>query len=125
MAGATLTRVRLAGGVWEGWLTGRAEPPRLRLRHRDELLEEPEARPADRPGAWVVRFRLPPERLSDGAQIFVVEDARTGEALAHETIVAGDDAACDVRAEVEILKAELDLLKRAFRLHCAETGRGL
>jgi hypothetical protein len=28
----------------------------------------------------------------------------------------------DIRAEVSLLRAELDLLKRAFRRHCAETA---
>jgi hypothetical protein len=27
----------------------------------------------------------------------------------------------DIRAEVDLLRAELDLLKRAFRRHCSET----
>ena len=123
MSGATLTRMRLVDGVWEGMLSGRfATPPRLRLRHRDQLIGEPEAIPGDGHDSWLVRFRLPGERLSDGVQTFVVEDAATGEALAHETVIAGLDVSEDIRAEVDLLRAELDLLKRAFRTHCAEAG---
>lgn len=125
MPDATLTRMRLAGGVWEGLLSGRsATPPQLLLRHRDELVGEPETRPAGEgpreAGKWFVRFRLPADRLSDGVHTFVIEDARTGEALARETIIAGDAASDDLRAEVDQLRAELDLLKRAFRNYCAE-----
>lgn len=119
MAEMTLTRMRLAEGVWEGLLSAQDKVvPRLRLRHRDELVGEPEAVKAEA-GQWLVRFRLPLERLSDGVQTFVIEDAETGDALAHETIFAGevDD---DIRAEVSLLRAELDLLKRAFRRHCSE-----
>ena len=126
MAEATLTRLRLAQGIWEGLLDARRDtPPRLRIRHRDELVGEPETRPDDRPGAagnrWVVRFQLPADRLSDGVQTFVVEDADTGHALAHETVIAGEILDEDIRAEVHLLRAELDMLKRAFRRHCTET----
>ena len=118
MAGLVLTRMRLAGGVWEGLLSGRGELPPLRVRHRDQLVAEPEAEAVA--GGWFVRFRLPLERLSDGVQTFVSEEAWTGDALAHETIIAGDAAEQDLAAEVMLLRAELDMLKRAFRRHCAE-----
>ena len=125
MSEMTLTRMRLAEGVWEGLLSARdTAAPRLLLRHRDELVGEPETvaageGPSDA-GKWLVRFRLPVDRLSDGVQTFVIEDATTGDALAHETIFAGDIVDEDIRAEVSLLRAELDLLKRAFRRHCSE-----
>ena len=120
MAAVTLTRMRLAEGVWEGLLAAtRDTPPRLRIRHRDDLVGEPETSPAGAAGRWLVRFRLPAERLSDGVQTFVIEDAETGDALASETLIAGGAVDADIRAEVDLLRAELDLLKRAFRRHCA------
>lgn len=122
MASDTVTRLRLSNGIWEGWLPGHQAPPKLRLRHRDEIVGEPETVASDESGGWLVRFRLPLDRLSDGVQTFIIEDAKTGEALARETVIAGDASASDLRAEVELLKAELDLLKRAFRTHCSETG---
>ena len=126
MAEVTLTRMRLAGGVWEGLLSARdSAAPRLRLRHHDELVGEPETfqaeAPPGEPSRWLVRFRLPVKRLSDGVQTFVIEDATTGDALAHETIFAGQIIEDDIRAEVALLRAELDLLKRAFRRHCSES----
>lgn len=126
MSEVTLTRMRLAEGVWEGLLSTHASAvPRLRLRHRDELVGEPETVAADGApkgsGRWLVRFRLPVDRLSDGIQTFVIEDATTGDALAHETIFAGELIEDDIRAEVSLLRAELDLLKRAFRRHCSES----
>lgn len=120
MSGVTLTRMRLAEGVWEGVLSGGPKAaPRLLVRHRDDLVGEPETVETEA-GGWLVRFRLPPERLSDGVQTFVIEDAATGDALAHETIIAGEPVDDDIRAEVALLRAELDLLKRAFRRHCSE-----
>ena len=121
----TLTRMRLAEGVWEGLLTAPSSvAPRLRLWHQDTLLGEPETIPSEQASSgmanWLVRFQLPSERLSDGVQTFVIEDAESGDALAHETVIAGEVLDDDVRAEVALLRAELDLLKRAFRRHCSE-----
>ena len=125
MSEMTLTRMRLAEGVWEGLLSARASAaPRLLLRHRDELVGEPETVEAGEgpsgTGRWLVRFRLPVDRLSDGVQTFVIEDATTGDALAHETIFAGELVDDDIRAEVSLSRAELDMLTRAFRRHCSE-----
>ena len=127
MAGMTLHRMRLAEGVWEGLLSvsGADSPPQLRVRHQDQLVGEPETVDAGEErggqGRWAVRFRLPVDRISDGIQTFVIENAETGDALAHETIIAGEVLDEDIRAEVSLLRAELDLLKRAFRRHCAES----
>ena len=124
MGAITLTRMRLSEGVWEGLLASETQsPPSLRLRHEDEIIGTPETVDASdsvkAPGHWLVRFEVPLARLSDGVQTFVVEDADTGDALAQETIIAGDVLDEDVRAEVSLLRAELDMLKRAFRRHCA------
>lgn len=121
----TLTRMRLAEGVWEGLLSVRnATAPNLRLRHQNEVLGEPETfETGEKHGEisnWLVRFKIPVDRLSDGVQTFVIEDAQTGDALAHETLIAGEVLDDDIRAEVSLLRAELDLLKRAFRHHCSE-----
>ncbi|NNL17677.1 MAG: hypothetical protein HKP37_02945 [Boseongicola sp.] len=122
MSEITLTRMRLAGGVWEGLLaTAQGVKPRLTLRHRDDHIGEPEVTAATPSGQWLVRFRLPLDRITDGVQTFVVENAETGDALAHETIIAGEALNEDLHAEVDLLRAELDMLKRAFRRHCAET----
>lgn len=127
MADVMLTKLRLCEGVWEGLLSApRAMTPRLRLWHRDELLGEPETIATEAAGEgraeWLVRFPLPVERLSDGMQTFVIEDAETGAALAHETLLAGEALDADALAELSLLRAELDLLKRAFRRHCSEEG---
>lgn len=118
-----LTRMRLAGGIWEGLLEAPgAKCPKLRLRHLDDVIGEPEIAEAGEGtrGGWIVRFNIPVERISEGVHTFVVEDASSGRALARETVIAGETAEDDLRAEVSQLRAELDLLKRAFRRHCAE-----
>lgn len=116
---SALTRLRLLGGVWEGRLEDGGDTPNLRLRHRDEVVGTPEIVESET-GGWIVRFRLPVERIDEGVQTFVIEDVASGETLASETIFAGPEAGHDLRAEVDLLRAELDMLKRAFRRHCAE-----
>ena len=41
--------------------------------------------------------------------------------LASFTVVMGQPLDEDIRAEMALLRAELDMLKRAFRRHCVET----
>ena len=60
--------------------------------------------------------------ISDGLQSFVISNPDTGETLESFAILAGDALADDIRAEIGLLRAELDMLKRAFRRHCAETA---
>ena len=45
-----------------------------------------------------------------------------GEVLASFTLVAGVPLEEDLRAEISLLRAELDLLKKAFRRHVTETA---
>ncbi|MDA8740151.1 hypothetical protein N9M73_03340 [Rhodobacteraceae bacterium] len=46
---------------------------------------------------------------------------KKAEVLARFTLIGGDLVDQDLRAEIDLLRAELDLLKRAFRRHCADT----
>ena len=68
-----------------------------------------------------MRVPTPIELIGDGAQTFLIFDRDTGETLDSYTIIAGDAVSEDIRAEVALLLAELDTVKRAFRRYCAET----
>ncbi|MFO7806384.1 MAG: hypothetical protein R6V30_12040 [Paracoccaceae bacterium] len=118
----TLTKTRLLAGVWEGVLTGASggEPPSLAFRLRDEVLDGLTLRPeGDR---WIVHAAIPADRICDGVQTFVILDAETEDVLASFALLSGEALAEDIRAEVDLLRDELDMLKRAFRRHCLETG---
>ena len=73
-------------------------------------------------GSWTLRVPIPSEAVADGVQTFVISDGESGEKLASFSLIAGAPAADDIRVEIELLRAELDMLKRAFRRHCLETG---
>ena len=120
-----LTKIALRAGLWQGRLHGAGEePPDLVAQLRGEVVARLDATPADSPGTWTVELRIPPQAVGEGAQTLVISDAASQTALGGVTILAGDRAQDDLHAEVDLLRAELDLLKRAFRRHCLDTGAG-
>ena len=121
----TLTKTRIRSGVWEGLLTGgseRATPPEIEVRHLELPLDGVQVALADgMRKTWTVRVPIPADLLSDGVQTFLIHARPGGEKLASFTIITGAVLEEDIRAEVDLLRAELDMLKRAFRRHCLET----
>ena len=121
MDGVKLTKTRIREGVWEGVLSG-TDRPTLDVRHLEtEVAGVTVTAIADRAGEWAVRVPIPPQVLNEGVQTFLIRDRSNGETLAHFTIITGVAMEDDLRAEVDLLRSELDMLKRAFRRHCVET----
>lgn len=127
MSHLKLTRTRLFEGVWEGVLTADAAQqglPSIVVTHLDRPLDGVELTEDRAAGHWLVRVPVPAHLLSDGVQSFVISDAATGARLDSFAILAGEALGDDIRAEIALLRAELDMLKRAFRRHCNETAEG-
>ncbi|MEY4871880.1 MAG: hypothetical protein RLZZ563_1210 [Pseudomonadota bacterium] len=121
MDGVKLTKTRIREGIWEGVLSG-TDRPTLDVRHLEaEVPGVAVTAIADRAGEWAVRVPIPPQVLNEGVQTFLIRDRDNGETLAHFTIITGVAMEDDLRAEVDLLRSELDMLKRAFRRHCVET----
>ena len=99
-------------GVWEGIITN-AHPgqPQLSVTHLNK--EE---------DLWLLQVPIPEEAIADGVQTFVISDKIDGARIGHFTLIAGEALGDDMRVEIELLRAELDMLKRAFRRHCVETS---
>ena len=112
MADMQIAQARLLGGVWEARLTGPEAEPRLSVTHLGE--------PIDGDRAWHLRIPIPAAAVSDGVQTFLVTETAGGQTLARFTLVAGEPLAEDLRAEIALLRAELDMLKQAFRRHAAQ-----
>ncbi|MEN8891492.1 hypothetical protein [Planktotalea arctica] len=126
MSAFELSKTRLFEGVWEGILTAvdkEAGQPDLGVTHLEKPLGELHLKETDKPNQWALRVPIPVELIGDGAQTFLIFDKDTGETLDSFTIIAGDAVTDDIRAEVALLRAELDMLKRAFRRHCVETAQ--
>jgi hypothetical protein len=118
-----LTKTRIRAGVWEGILTGVAGQPKLEVL----LLEQPitgvtVTEAEGLAGAWAVRVPIPANTLNEGVQTFLIRTAGSADTLAHFTVITGVAMEDDVRAEIDLLRAELDMLKRAFRRHCLDTA---
>lgn len=119
-----VTPTRLRAGVWEGVLdvTGTTVAPRIEVLHQDTPLPDVVvAADAATPGRYALAVPIPAALVSDGVQTFVIRDAQTGQTLGSFAIVTGAPLDQDLRAEIDLLRAELDLLKRAFRRHCVDT----
>ena len=118
----TLTQTRIANGWWEGVLSGaKIADTLVEAWHQDRQIDGVEvAKLGDRSGDFAVRVPITPQILHEGVQTVLLRAA--GETLASFTLVAGLPLEEDLRAEIGLLRAELDLLKRAFRRHCAETA---
>lgn len=117
-----LTKTRIRAGIWEGVLSGADARPALEVVLLERPLPGVTVEPVpDRPTDWAVRVPIPAEVLSDGVQTFLIREVASGETLAHFTLITGVAMEDDMRAEVDLLRQELDMLKRAFRRHCLET----
>lgn len=119
----TLTKTRIRAGVWEGVLSGATATPQIEVLLLEQTLAGVglSAVP-ERAGEFLLRVPIPAEALSEGVQTFIIRDKASGEKLVHFTVITGVAMEDDMRAEVDLLRAELDMLKRAFRRHCLETA---
>lgn len=123
MSALTVTKTRLFQGIWEGIVTGSpaGTRPSIAVTHLEQPVPGAELVEAAKAPDWVLRIPVPRQALTDGIHTFLIRDAETGETLSSFAILAGEALADDIRAEVDLLREELDLLKRAFRRHCLES----
>ncbi|QIE46639.1 hypothetical protein G5B38_14515 [Pseudohalocynthiibacter aestuariivivens] len=124
MSEFTLTKTRLFEGVWEGVLTyegdGNAQP-KIDVTHLGEAVDGVEVIENEAAAHWVLRVPIPTHMIADGVQTFLIRDTSADAVLGDFSLIAGEALAYDIRAEVTLLREELDMLKRAFRRHCLET----
>lgn len=107
---------RIAGGVWEATVIADAAPV-IEALHGGRAVEGATVEPGPS-GRYVVRVPIPAWVLNEGVQTILVQAG--GERLAVITLVAGEPLDEDIRAEIGLLRAELDVLKRAFQRHVRE-----
>jgi hypothetical protein len=125
LAEFTLTRKRIRSGQYEGILTTKARrktAPKIDVVLLGTILAEAQVTADTKtPKTWAVQAKVPSVAISDGVQTFTLVDKSNGMVLDSFAIVAGETLQDDFRAEIALLRAELDLLKQAFRQHCNET----
>lgn len=118
-----LVRTTLQGGRYEGVLTG-AGQTEIEALHKGRIVAVAQvvSHPSE-PGAMHVVLDLPSDVLSDGVQVVGLRSTATGEVLDRVTLMAGSALDEDIRSEITLLREELEMLKRAFRRHCADTAQ--
>lgn len=124
MSDLTLTKIRMRNGVWEGRISGAGSQgarPDICVTHQDQPVENVRLGETETPGIWDLAIAVPTHAVADGVQTFLILDAASDTKLGDFSLIAGEAVSDDLRAEVELLRAELDMLKRAFRRHCLET----
>lgn len=122
-----LTKLRMIEGVWHGAIKTRGRidwQPDIEVTHLDFAIENVQIKEDRVEEHWRISVPIPVERIADGVQTFVIRDRKEDAVLGSFSIVAGDALAEDIRAELSLLRSELDMLKRAFRRHCVETSDG-
>ncbi|MCF6232363.1 MAG: hypothetical protein L3J36_04590 [Rhodobacteraceae bacterium] len=120
MSDLILAKMRLRNGIWEGRIGGADDArPDIRVMYLDQPVEGVEISEED--GGWKLSVPVPIHAIADGVHTFLIINGSGDTKLGDFTLIAGEVLADDLRAEVELLRAELDMLKRAFRRHCLET----
>ena len=123
MTDLQLTKTVMREGVWQGIVTHKAgEVPQIEVTHAGTpvpgvtLTHDPKA------GHWLLSIAVPLEAIADGMQILLITDTSTNERIGHVSLLADEVTTDGLLGEVALLRAELDMLKRAFRRHCLESA---
>lgn len=122
---STLTKKRITNGIYEGIFTntkGTTTAPALELTLLGQSVGEVFIdQISDKNGTWLIRCKIPADTISDGVHSFLICAQGSSQIMDRFTIIAGDPLDDDLRSEINLLREELDMLKRAFRRHCVET----
>lgn len=119
-----LTKTQFKESMWEGLLKMGPDaplPPELTVMWKDTALADVQVNKGRSQRNYTVQIPIPPEAVGDGVHVFTIYVAGHDDPLDSFTLIAGEAVGDDLRAEIELLRAELDMLKRAFRRHCSET----
>ena len=124
MSEAKLNASGIRNGYWEGEVvTTDDAPPALEILHMNQNLDGVEIAPAGEAGHWRVRVPIPAATLNEGVQTFLIQHGASGNRIGEFTIIAGVPLEDDIRAEIGLLRAELDILKKSFRRHCVDPAK--
>lgn len=126
MTDYTLTKTRIQAGIYEGVLKSNSDNalhPEITCVHLEREVGDLVLNDDPSLGqTWHLKIHLPADVLTDGIQTFLIMDKTTEETLDSFTIITGEPLNEDLQAEVDLLRSELDMLKKAFRRHCVETS---
>ena len=121
----TLDKTSLRGGVYQGILAhkgrARVNVPDLVAEHGSRELPLSLALIAGTTNQYQVTAEVPARLISDGVQFVIIRPKQGETPLASFAVIAGDGVPEDLVTEVALLRAELEMLKRAFRRHANQS----
>ena len=117
----TLISQRLFEGVWTAIITCASDEPNISVTHLEKQVHGVTLTKTETKGQWELKVPVPVDAICDGVQTFLVTDKKTDDVVGSFSLISGEALGDDIRAEMDLLRAELDMLKRAFRRHCLET----
>ncbi|MBQ0806082.1 hypothetical protein [Sulfitobacter sp.] len=122
MSTLKLTKTRMLEGVWQGILTGTGdETPKITVTHGNSNVADFKLVRNETADHWSLTIPVPAAAIADGIQVILVTDLETDQKIGDIVIIGDDVTSIDLRAEMALLRAELEMMKRAFRRHCVET----
>jgi len=122
MSELQLTKTKFTQGVWQGIVTGAGQiMPQVEATFENKTVDGVNLAHNAEADHWAITVPVPPEAVADGVHSILIRDVATDEGLGQITLIAGEALGDDIRAEMNLLRAELDMLKRAFRRHCLES----
>lgn len=124
MTAFSLTKTHFKEGIWQGLITARIDDvpaPEVVVSLLDQPVRGVTVTEMAEPDRWALEVPVPLDAIGDGVHTFLIRDGNSDAVLGSFTIIAGEVMGEDIRAEMALLRAELDMLKRAFRRHCVET----
>jgi hypothetical protein len=122
MTAVQLTKTKMQQGVWQGIITQNGtDTPQIDVSHQKNSIADVSITHDSAANHWVLSVPIPKEAIADGVQTLIIRDTAADVDIGHITLLAGEVLGDDIRAEIDLLRAELDMLKRAFRRHCLET----
>ena len=107
MSRPILTKTSLQSGTWHGILRGSHRLPQLSVTHLGREVPGISVIETKEEGTWLVEVPIPAHLLSDGVQTVVISDEQTGRTLNSFSVIAGEALDDDLRAEIDLLRAEL------------------
>jgi hypothetical protein len=126
MSDFILTRQRIRSGRYEGILTSRGrvkDEPELEMQFLGTSAGNVEVTPDEKTKrTWNIKAQIPLFSINEGVQTYVIRDAASEETLDSFAIVCGEPLQEDLRTEMALLRAELEMLKKSFWKHVVKTG---
>lgn len=123
MTKLTLTKTRMIEGTWQGVITGASDAqPEISVTHANMSVPDFKLVRNETADHWVLTIPVPAAAIADGIQTVLVIDRQADQKIGEFVLIGDEVSSVDLRAEMDLLRAELDMLKRAFRRHCVETS---